>query len=314
MRYVYKGSEAFGAAIEERMAAAGFERCEDEGSADVALTFCLSQSAIEDAYFDEGGLVQSMRPGSLLIDLSASTPGSSREVSAVAEVSDLAYAEAPLAVASMVDPHAFSRENLLCYLAGEEDGAKRARPVLDALVGEVRCTGSVGTAQLARSARTLQMCAQAVSAIEADALRRAVRRAGVGEELGAEPPEPCTKEAAAVLEAVRSQRFDGPYTVEMLMADLSAALMAADDADLILPQAESTQHLLELLAVIGGTDKAPSAVSLVYGEEAECAAQGLDWARAEQAYGEHSHDDDEDEDDGEDDGYGSGYGFDYSTN
>ncbi len=50
--------------------------------------------------------------------------------------------------------------------------------------------------------------------------------------------------------------------------------MAADDVELILPQAEAAMHLLELLAVIGGADKAPSSLSLIYGEEADCAAQG----------------------------------------
>ena len=81
-------------------------------------------------------------------------------------------------------------------------------------------------------------------------------------------------------------RFDGGYTVEMLMGELSAALMAADNMDLILPHAEASLHLLELLAVIGGADKSPAALALVYGEEAACAEQGLDWTRAEQAYGE----------------------------
>ena len=92
------------------------------------------------------------------------------------------------------------------------------------------------------------------------------------------------------------------------MGELAAALTAADDADLIVPQAEACMHLLELLAVIGGSDKAPIALSLVYGEEKACADQGLDWTRAEHFYGEqegqadgvlhdhgHAHDDDYDE-------------------
>ena len=41
-----------------------------------------------------------------------------------------------------------------------------------------------------------------------------------------------------------------------------------------------------LLAVIGGADKAPATLALVYGEESACAEHGLDWTRAEQAYGQ----------------------------
>ena len=106
-------------------------------------------------------------------------------------------------------------------------------------------------------------------------------------------------------------RFDGTYTVEMFMAELSAALTAADDVDLILPQAEACLHLLELLAVIGGSDKAPAALALVYGEEKTCAEQGLDWTRAEQAYGDVAEGFDDLDDDGHDHGHDHGSFGDY---
>ena len=94
-------------------------------------------------------------------------------------------------------------------------------------------------------------------------------------------------------EAVRAERFDGAFTLEMLMSELTMALAAADDVDLILPQGEAAQHLLELLAVIGGSDKGVAALSLIYGEESACAKHGLDWTRAEQVYGDHDHDHDD---------------------
>ena len=122
--------------------------------------------------------------------------------------------------------------------------------------------------------------------MEADALYRAVRRSSASLDQATERVGAATPVAEQVLAAVNTGRFDGTYTVEMFMAELSAALTAADDVDLILPQAEACLHLLELLAVIGGSDKAPAALALVYGEEKTCAEQGLDWTRAEQAYGD----------------------------
>ncbi len=81
-----------------------------------------------------------------------------------------------------------------------------------------------------------------------------------------------------MLAAVNTGRFDGTYTVEMLMSELSAALTAADDVDLILPQAEACLHLLELLAVIGGSDKAPAALApgVRRGEDVRRAGPRLD--------------------------------------
>ena len=205
----------------------------------------------------------------------------------------------------------------MCLVGGEEDDVEAARPVLDALVGTVQETGGSGSAQLARAAYTLQTSAQIMSAIEADALYRAVQRssAAFGATFGRAGAT--TPEAEQVLAAVNAGRFDGAYTVEMLMSELSAALMAADDVDLILPQAEACLHLLELLAVIGGADKAPSALALVYGEEAACAENGLDWTRAEQAYAseEAGEDYDYDDDGGDGDGgdFPGGFGA-YSAN
>ena len=130
-------------------------------------------------------------------------------------------------------------------VGGEEDDVEAARPVLDALVGTVQETGGSGSAQLARAAYTLQTSAQIMSAIEADALYRAVQRssAAFGATFGRAGAT--TPEAEQVLAAVNAGHFDGAYTVEMLMSELSAALMAADDVDLILPQAEACLHLLE---------------------------------------------------------------------
>ncbi len=315
--YAFRGSERLIGAVADRLAGAGLAPVADEAAADVVITFATTQRELEDLYFGDDGFVQSLAPGTLFIDLSATTPGFARELNAVATVSDLVMVEAPLVVDDLVRPDSFARDNLSCFAAGEGDGLARAAGVLGALFGAVHEVGTPGAAQLARAALTLQVAAQVIAAIEADALYRAVRRSPAGSGLGDAHPDALSGAGAAVIAAARAGRFEGAYTVEMLMAELSAALMAADDAELILPQAEAAMHLLELLAVIGGADKAPAALSLVYGEESACAEAGLDWTRAEQAYG-HAEDEDDgwDAPEGEDEDWSSDWddGFDYRSN
>ena len=126
-------------------------------------------------------------PAPLLVDLSASTPSFARELNAVAVVSDLVFVEAPLVVGDMMAADAFSRrENLTCFAAGEKGDVERAWPLLEVLVGAVHETGGSGSAQLARAAYTLQTAAQVVSAIEADALYRAVMGSTAGPQPGGE--------------------------------------------------------------------------------------------------------------------------------
>ena len=298
LSFVYSGNETVGAMVVSRLEAAGCTRTDDVAHAEAIITYCTSQTALEDAYFDEQGLVQAAGKGALLIDLSASTHSFARELNAVAVVSDLMSVEAPLVVVDVARADAFGdRDNLVCFVGGDEEAVAEARPVLEAIAGTVQETGGAGSAQLARAAYTLQTTAQVISAVEAD---QATERVGAA-----------TPVAEQVLAAVNTGRFDGTYTVEMFMAELSAALTAADDVDLILPQAEACLHLLELLAVIGGSDKAPAALALVYGEEKTCAEQGLDWTRAEQAYGDVAEGFDDLDDDGHDHGHDHGSFGDY---
>lgn len=319
MRYIFFGDENFHDDIAVRLANAGFERCADIEEASAIITFCTSQSALEDAYFDEGGFVQSAHPGAVLIDFSASTPGFARELGAVATVSDLGFVEAPIALEDMLDPRPFDEENLVCYVAGEEDAVAAAQGLLNAVCGRVVECGAAGTAQLMRAVRTLQEAAAVVSAIEANALVRAAHRAALGNGLSDVAISGLSEPAERMLEAVREKRFEGAFTAEMFLSELQAALASADDADLILPQAESTMHLVELLEVIGGSFKSPAALALVYGEEAECAENGLDWSRAEETYGQGADDDDDYGYDDEEDDCGCGHhhdhgGFGYSAN
>lgn len=326
--FAFFGNATVGNMVERGLGALGYTRTDDVSAAQVVFSYCTLQSALEDVYFDEGGVVQNAKPGTILIDLSSATPTFARELNAVSVVNDLVAVEAPLMVIDVTGNDAFAdKANVACFVGGDEDGVQAALPLLDAIVGTVQDTGGAGSAQLARAAYTLQATSQIIAAVEADALYRTFRGSALS--LGAQTGRAggATPLAEQVLGATAAGMFNGTYTVEMLMSELSAALTAADDLDLILPQAEACMHLLELLAVIGGADKAPAALSLVYGEEAACAEQGLDWTRAEQTFGDsqdfddyddgcdcgHDHDHDHDHSHGEFPGFAGPYGA-YSAN
>ena len=266
--FVFAGNETVGNMVADRLCGAGWQRVGDAGAADAVITYFTTQTALEDAYFGDNGIVQGARKGTQIIDLSCTTPTFARELNAMACVADLVAVEAPLVVTDVAVPDAFAvRENLGCFVGGEEDCVEVAREVLDLLVAHVTDAGGPGSAQLARAAYSLQATAQLVAAVEADALYHAVRTSSDMGEIAGMRAGAITPAGDALLAAVTDGRFDGTYTVEMLMGELTAALTTADDADLILPQAEAVQRLLELLAIIGGSDKAPSALSLVYREE-----------------------------------------------
>lgn len=292
VRYAYQGSAHLIDLLAPQLASAGFVREEDVAAAEVVITYCPSTSQLEDLYFGEAGIIQAADASSVIIDLSPTTPQFATEMLSLATISDLRMVEAPLVVIDPFAEDAFAAENLIVFAAGEDDALDAAQPALDAIAGETLRTGAPGSAQLRRAARTLQSSAAIVSAIESQALFDAAGKSVTRIVLAEGALEPISEEGRQALEAVRSQRFEGAYTTEMMMAELSAAIMAADDFEIIIPQAEAAFNMLELLAVIGGAGKSPAALSLVYGNEGDAAEHGLDWSRAEGYFAERAHEHD----------------------
>ena len=286
--FAYLGIGVVGSAVERGLAALGWERSDDAGDADVVFTCFTHAGALEDAYFDTDGLVKRARTGALLVDLSASTPSFSRELSAVATVNDLRFVEAPIVVKDPSLARAFVPENVECYLAGDDDGALgEAEALVASFAGSVKRAGANGMAQLAKAACTAQIAAQVLAAAESYAL---FSLAGASARESAVPEQ--APLIGRMLAAVADDDFEGDYTIELFMGDVAAAMTVADDENLILPQLEATMHLLEVLAVIGGADMAPAALSLLYRDEQASADNGLDWTRAAGLFGEagdHDH-------------------------
>ena len=312
--FAFIGSEIVDAYVSRCLEDEGLKRVEELEDAAIVITYCMHAGALEDAYFDTDGIIKRAKPGTLLIDLSPSTPAFAREIAAVATVSDLVPVEAPIAVADIFSPDAFSTPaHATCFVAGEQADVEAALPYVRAFADTVVTVGTCGSGQLAKAAHTLQEVAQMMAAIEADALYEAVRDSGNSVDRYDGDTSAVTFVERAAKDAIDKKRFDGAFTVEMLLGDVVAAMTAADDVDLILPQLESAMHLLEVLAVIGGADKSPAALALLYRDEEAGTAEGLDWSRAA-VFHDHVHEHAHEHDDDYDDDYGfDTYDYDDTT-
>ena len=312
--YTFLGEPAVGKALHAAFEQHGWVYADDCATSDVVFTYATHLGAIEDAYFEQEGLIKQARPKSLLVDLSASTPSLAREIAAVATVSDLRFVEAPLALHDIARADAFAPDNLVCFIAGEEDDVAQAAEFMSWVAADVRTCGTAGRAELAKAAHTMQITAQAISVIESRALFDAVHDSSTSVDGLDVAVQLNDQTASGMLSALDEGRIEGSYTVALLMGDVVAAISAADDVDLIVPQLEASMHLLEMLAVIGGADMAPSALSLLYRPEEDGVAAGLDWNRAQGVFLPNEHDhhhegiyEGDDSYDADDDDYDYGY-------
>ena len=280
----------------------GMRQARDVKAAKVIVTYYTVEPDLEDAYFDSEGLVQLAEPGTYLVDLSPSSPHFAHELFAVAAVSDLHFVAAPITIMDQVAEDAFAPENLLVLAGGEAADVEAVRPLLEA-IGSVRTFEDAGQAQMARAAHTIGQTASLVAAMEAEALYRAVNESSLdfaGNLDATLAALPADEARTRTLAAVAEKRFAGDYTTEMMLGEIAAALTAADDVELILPQLEAAMSLVELLDVISESQQAPAGLSLLFADEAEAKRNGLDWSRSRELFAAAS-------DDGYDDDHDHGH-------
>lgn len=284
--YVFEGKQSFIDALQERLEDAGFERIDKIQDAELVLTYCTNITLLEDLYYGEGGLISEVPDGAVVVDFSASTPNLATEINDMLTVHDAHFAAVPVGVKNLCAKDVFKRKNMYCYVAGDDASEDIAEKIADTICSDVRPVDNVALAELSRAFETIQLIAEIVSALEAYELSKAFQSAPSNVAKKPIDIQPTSAGASFVLSAVAEGRLKGNYTVEMLMGEISAALMAADDYGLILPQLESDFHLYELLAIIGGSDLSAAALSVVYdgNDDEEISKLGLDWDRAERLY------------------------------
>ena len=87
--FSFRGNEAVGRAVKRGMTDLGWTYEPDAGKADAVFTYFTSEPSLEDAYFEDNGLIKLAAPGTLVIDLSPASPTFARELAAIAAVNDL---------------------------------------------------------------------------------------------------------------------------------------------------------------------------------------------------------------------------------
>ncbi len=262
----------------------GLREVRDIKRADVVFTYFSDEESLEDAYYDSEGLIQLVEPATNLDDLSPASPNFINELFGVAEVSDMHFVAAPLAFVDQVSEDAFARDNLFVLTGGETADLDMIEPLLESFA-HVRRIGQAPQAQMARAAHTINQTARLIAAVETEAFYSAINGANMGftgdvsEAIKALPEDDIRTRTVA---AIFDKRFTGDYTVDMMSGEIEAALLAADDIELILPQLEAALSLVDLFNVVSIEDRAPAAMSLLFASEEEGERNGISWQRAQE--------------------------------
>jgi 2-hydroxy-3-oxopropionate reductase len=119
--------------------------------ADVVITMVPASPQVEEVVLHEGGVLESIRPGGLLIDMSSITPQTSVEVARAAAAKGVQVLDAPVS-----GGEAGAVEGVLSIMVGgEQDTFDAALPLLEALGKTIVLCGPHGAGQTVKAANQL---------------------------------------------------------------------------------------------------------------------------------------------------------------
>lgn len=152
-----KHAEAIGAKPASSLAELG-------ENSDVVVTMLPTGKIVTDAAIGAGGFAHSLKRGSMLIDMSSSVPGGSRELASTLADNGIAFVDAPVSGAV---PRATTGTLTLMVGADSDEDYARAEIVLKSMGNLLFRTGSVGTGHAMKALNNYVAAAGFAAASEA---------------------------------------------------------------------------------------------------------------------------------------------------
>lgn len=242
--------------------------------ADVVFTMLGYPTDVEDVYLATNGLVRAAKKGAWLVDLTTSSPQLARDIHDAAEVEDKHAVDCPVtggesgAIAG----------TLTLILGSTEADAQPILPVLETFSSKAFYFGGAGKGQTAKLCNQVSLAscmvgmADALALAEQGGLDPRLMLDMVGSGMGSSP----------ALTALGPKALEGDwkpgFLVEHMRKDIRLAIEQSEDLEITLPGAETAFTLYDMLCQIGGERLGTQAISLLYAEESDAAAAGLDWS------------------------------------
>ncbi len=229
----------------------------------VIITIVGFPEDAEEVYFGRRGILEGIKPGGAVIDMTTSSPKLARRIYESAKEKNVYSLDAPV---SGGDTGA--REAALSIMAGGDEKAfRRLRPILESMGSNVVYQGPAGSGQHAKMANQIAIASCMVGVCEAITY---AKKAGLEPftvlrsiEHGAAGSWALSNLAPRILEG----DFRPGFYVKNFIKDLKIALESAEEMNLELPGLKLAKKLYEKLAAEGGENLGTQALVKVYSKD-----------------------------------------------
>jgi 2-hydroxy-3-oxopropionate reductase len=216
-------------------------------SSDVVITMLPGPPEVEEVVAGEEGVLEGIEEGSLLVDMSTSSPVLARELARLARERGVGMLDAPV---SGGDVGAIEG-TLSIMVGGDEEDFERARPLFEVMGGTVTHVGPSGAGQVVKAAN------QIVVALTIEAVSEALVLGSKGGVSAQKILEVLSGGLAAnrVMEVKREKFLEHDFEpggkVEFHHKDLGIALAAGREYGVVLPVTAIVDQMFEALTTRG---------------------------------------------------------------
>ena len=244
---VYSRTREKAAPLIERGAQWADSPGEAASKAAVVISMAGYPKDVEEIYLAPGGVLERAGPGSLLIDMTTSSPALARTIAERAKASGISSLDAPVSGGDLGAKNA----SLSIMVGGEEDAFNRALPVFQCMGKNIVLQGGPGAGQHCKMSNQIAIGAAMLAVSEALVYGL---RAGLNPqtmlksiESGAAGSWSLSNLAPRMLKG----DFKPGFFVKHFIKDMRIALDSADELKLKLPGLEMSRQLYMILAAMG---------------------------------------------------------------
>ena len=240
--------------------AAGATWCESAGACakdqDVVITIVGYPKDVEEVYFAPGGILDSAAPGTVLIDMTTTSPRLSERIYAAAKEKGMTALDAPVSGGDV----GAQKGTLAIMVGGDREAFDRMQEVFAAMGTNIRYMGGAGCGQHTKMANQIAISGCIAAVCEAIAYAEAC---------GLKPQEmfdAISTGAAGSWQLTNNGQkiIDGNYApgfyVKHFIKDMNIALEEAKDRDLPLDVLKLVRDKYDELAAAGGGDEGTQAL------------------------------------------------------
>ena len=235
---------------------------------EIVFTSLPTGAEVDVVYLGEGGLMEAVGEGGLLVDLSTIEPEQSRKLAAEAAERGAVAIDAPVSGGVMGAEAA----SLTIMVGGPKEAFDAAQPILALLGKNIIHVGGHGAGQVAKLCNNLIAGVTMVAAAEAFAMGKAsgvdtkilheVIRTSSGGSWVMEKDPPCP---GLIEGAPSSKGFEAGFTVDLMLKDMSLAVSALMSLGLPCPSGAAANQVYRMASRDGLGDLDFAAVAMLLG-------------------------------------------------